>query len=523
MLPDTLPQLVDTLLRLPHLDSAQLRELIQHLPDPRAAAQEMVLRGWITQDQFSSLFPDPEQRPTGRETLLVGFGDDESLPDADCEDWSLPLCDEEDQVGATSTAQSPSCWDAPLPQAERGERGLSPPTPLPQRERGEHRLPRPEMGWASKGLLVGSLFFGTFFAGMQYFGANSKVRPVAQEESREARAVALPPAPPVVPINILPPVAAINAQFDQVIQALQTQDANRVNAQFERVRQALQAHETICSASRQSLMRYPVAPQARANVSPQPTGSIYERVRQVVRENKTEETKRLGMGDLAYRDVPDDGSIMVGMTVTYAPFFDHQIIKSVQPIYQRPDGSRYSGQVCGNPTGTSECVLARDGYAIGGATIKAGMGIDGMQLTFMEIGAGRLNPGKTYLSQWLGGYGGADATTFINDGRPIIGIAGMRSSRPSSPAFCLGLVTTQAEAIADPPGECYQTSRATSNVQQREAAPFHVGQPVWVEWSGQMWDASILQAQDGRYLIAYSGFGSEWDEWVGPGRIAVAR
>src|SRR5262245_18035171 len=98
MFPDALPQLLETLLRLPHLDAAQLRELIQHLPDPRAAAEEMVRRGWITQDQFSSLFPDPQQRPGPQETMPVGFGDEESPPDADGEDWSLPLCDEEDEA-----------------------------------------------------------------------------------------------------------------------------------------------------------------------------------------------------------------------------------------------------------------------------------------------------------------------------------------------------------------------------------------------------------------------------------------
>ena len=42
MLPDALPQLLDTLLRLPCIEAAQLRELIQRLPDPQAAAQEMV-------------------------------------------------------------------------------------------------------------------------------------------------------------------------------------------------------------------------------------------------------------------------------------------------------------------------------------------------------------------------------------------------------------------------------------------------------------------------------------------------
>src|SRR5713226_4736488 len=98
MLPDASSQLIDTLLHLPLLEAAQLRELIQHLPDPQAAAEEMVRRGWITQNQFSSLFPDPQQRPTPQETMLLGFGDDESPPDGDGDDWGLTICDEEDKA-----------------------------------------------------------------------------------------------------------------------------------------------------------------------------------------------------------------------------------------------------------------------------------------------------------------------------------------------------------------------------------------------------------------------------------------
>ena len=90
------------------------------------------------------------------------------------------------------------------------------------------------------------------------------------------------------------------------------------------------------------------------------------------------------------------------------------------------------------------------------------MGIDGMQLTFMEIGADGLNPNKTYLSKWLGGYGGADAKTFLNDGRPIIGIAGMRSNLNFGPAFCLCLVTTKAGALADADGSRHQSSPSST-------------------------------------------------------------
>src|SRR5262245_46494 len=121
MLPVALPQLIETLLRLPHLDADQLRELIQQLPDHQAAAHEMVRRGWITQDQLSSRFPNPQSGPTPRETMLLGFGDDQNPPDAVCEDWILSLGDEEDQADVPAEvdlAQPDRALEEMLPDAE---------------------------------------------------------------------------------------------------------------------------------------------------------------------------------------------------------------------------------------------------------------------------------------------------------------------------------------------------------------------------------------------------------------------
>jgi hypothetical protein len=146
------------------------------------------------------------------------------------------------------------------------------------------------------------------------------------------------------------------------------------------------------------------------------------------------------------------------------------------------------------------------------------MGIDGMQLTFMEIGTDGLNPAKTYLSKWLGGYGGSGARTFVNDGRAIIGIAGMPSKDRNGPAFCLCLVTTKAEALADADGPFYKTSRI-NKAKPIEANQFRVGQAVSVEWGGRWWDARVLKAEIGRYYVTYLGYDSGWDEWVGPARI----
>jgi hypothetical protein len=93
----------------------------------------------------------------------------------------------------------------------------------------------------------------------------------------------------------------------------------------------------------------------------------------------------------------------------------------------------------------------------------------------MEIGADGLDPHKTYLSKWLGGYGGADAKTFLNDGRPVVGIAGMRSRYDWGPAFCLCLVTTKAGALADADG-LWPGLVPITNAKQRDDALHPIGQ-----------------------------------------------
>jgi hypothetical protein len=249
MLPDTLAQLIDALPRQPNLEPARLRALIQHLPDPQAAAQEMLRRGWITQHQFSSLFPVPQQQQAGRETLLLGSGGDDSPPDAASEDWLLPLGDEEDQASAPPAV----VWARP-------DRTQEPMRPQPR---------------------------------------------TAQAVPALSGAASLPELPWDRPV---PPVAGGN--------------------------------------------------EARP---------------------------------------PDK--------------------RTDQPLRQW-------------------LVFASKG----------------MLMCTLFFGADGLNCDKTYLSKWLGVYGGSSAKTYLNDGRPIVGIAGMRSKNAKGPLFCFCLVTTKAGALADAEG-----------------------------------------------------------------------
>ncbi|MCC6898376.1 MAG: hypothetical protein IT377_05340 [Polyangiaceae bacterium] len=49
-----------------------------------------------------------------------------------------------------------------------------------------------------------------------------------------------------------------------------------------------------------------------------------------------------------------------------------------------------------------------------------------------------------------------------------------------------------------------------------------VSRAVEVLWGGQWWAAEVLETRSGITRIHYTGWGSEWDEWVGPERIRAA-
>ncbi len=48
------------------------------------------------------------------------------------------------------------------------------------------------------------------------------------------------------------------------------------------------------------------------------------------------------------------------------------------------------------------------------------------------------------------------------------------------------------------------------------------GQRVEVEWHGSWWPATVIQARAGLTKIHYTGWGAEWDEWIEPPRLRAA-
>lgn len=56
----------------------------------------------------------------------------------------------------------------------------------------------------------------------------------------------------------------------------------------------------------------------------------------------------------------------------------------------------------------------------------------------------------------------------------------------------------------------------------QDASACSAGDKAQVEWKGSWYPATVLKVNGDQCFIHYKGYGSNWDEWVGPGRIKLA-
>lgn len=172
-----------------------------------------------------------------------------------------------------------------------------------------------------------------------------------------------------------------------------------------------------------------------------PSLPLLTKAQAAVKNAKTNKVAAAGFG-LAdtWEDLPEQGGLLIGMDVGLTPNGDS--ILALQPIY-----STQRGEVRGRAYGKSEQgaqavrIKAKNGYAIGAVQLKAGLFLDGISVTFMQIQGDRLNPEMNYASEYYGGKGGGDRTLSV-PGEPIIGLHGhiAKDGRLHS----LGVITTPA-------------------------------------------------------------------------------
>ena len=138
-----------------------------------------------------------------------------------------------------------------------------------------------------------------------------------------------------------------------------------------------------------------------------------------------------GFNDPVYRDTAPDGGLLVGLELGLVPFAKSEQVKGVRPIYRTGD-KETTGPQFGTEFKTTTIVKAKEGYAIGAVTIRAGLRADGLSVTFMKIGKDGLDPKDSYESDWVGFVDPRKPRTLTGDGKAVIGITGKQTVRENT-------------------------------------------------------------------------------------------
>ncbi len=129
----------------------------------------------------------------------------------------------------------------------------------------------------------------------------------------------------------------------------------------------------------------------------------------------------------------DDGGLLVGLEVGTVDVNGRRFIRSLRPVYRSPRGET-TGTLHGESSpGRTVTLKAKDGFAIGGISVKGTSHIESLSITFMQLQGFTLDPRSTYSSPWVGTQGDAAQASGTEihlggSGSPVIGIAGRLSN-----------------------------------------------------------------------------------------------
>jgi hypothetical protein len=157
-----------------------------------------------------------------------------------------------------------------------------------------------------------------------------------------------------------------------------------------------------------------------------------------------------GNSDPVFMDQAPEGGLLVGIDIGLGKFGSNDVITTARPIYL-VNNEEVLGRQYGTDTSRVSRAIAKPGHAVAGLTVKAGLVVDGMSVTFMKVDdQGRLDPRDSYQTIWVGGQGGTAPVRLAGTGTRVIGIVGKANK---SNVTGLGLlIQTAVKAPATKPG-----------------------------------------------------------------------
>ncbi len=142
-------------------------------------------------------------------------------------------------------------------------------------------------------------------------------------------------------------------------------------------------------------------------------------------------TNRLGDVDVSgfkasrvhYRETLPEGGLLIGFHIGLGKFANNDVIHAICPIYRTQTGEKMGAWIGPQPANPLT-LKAKDGYVVGGLTIRTGLLIDGMSVNFVKFAGGALQPEENYNSVWAGSQNSGTVHTIGARGQIAVGVAG---------------------------------------------------------------------------------------------------
>jgi hypothetical protein len=168
-------------------------------------------------------------------------------------------------------------------------------------------------------------------------------------------------------------------------------------------------------------------------------GDMYAFIQNAVKDKKTKDIDIAGfkLSKKEYRDLPEEGGVLIGFEVGLGKFAANDTVDSLRPIYLTKDGEKKGAWQGKTPDKPIE-VKAKPGYVVGGLTVRAGLVVDAFSVTFMKLDKNQLDVKDSYTSEWIGGEGGGKATVG-GKGQIFVGVVGHLNDAKS--VCSIGLIT----------------------------------------------------------------------------------
>jgi S1-C subfamily serine protease len=140
-----------------------------------------------------------------------------------------------------------------------------------------------------------------------------------------------------------------------------------------------------------------------------------------------------GAFDPEFRDQAPQGGFLIGLELGLGKFANSDIVAAVRPIYKTADAEK-KGESRGTNFLRPVTIKAKEGYAISGINIRAGLRVNGLRVRYMRIKGDVLDATDAYDSDWIGSETGGRESMVGGDGTPVVGIVGKTNDRD-----CTGL------------------------------------------------------------------------------------